>query len=180
MKGLWSTQGHVFEDAAIPGSRVPAPQPAPPTLDHPGPHQTTPATADVICLTDSDPEAPAGSEPAGQSAAQALRAQKHPRSRQVPAQPKAPSPGLCSRYSMSKLGVCNRCSMSKAWCVQVPDPALPSQPPACGSFFTRFQKQLALCNIMGSNTQFLDTFLSSFNGTGNLKLVLECCSVLQQ
>ena len=93
-KGLRPVQGCVFEDAddaRACGSGIIAQMPA---LHMP--RQT--ASADVICLLDSEQDNPTGSEPARQAAPQVLRAQKHSRSTLAPVQPKLPlSPPRNSR-----------------------------------------------------------------------------------
>ena len=93
-KGLRPVQGFVFEDvgdASAPGSEAIAQLPALNIT-----HQTAAASADVICLSDSDQDPLTGSEPARQAAPQILRAREPSRSTMVPVQPKSPLSAPCN------------------------------------------------------------------------------------
>lgn len=105
VKGLRPVQGCLFEDAGLANaseSGVLAPAaPAAAPIER---HETAAASAGVICLSDSDQDAPAACGGVVQSSPQSLQACKHPRSKQVSMQPKAPLSPL-GRYSMSKLPI---------------------------------------------------------------------------
>lgn len=118
LKGLRPLGGLIFEDAVTSGSGVTTSLSAPPTLSSlglhnpvptgqapgtPALHQTAAPSADVICLTDNDQDAPSGSGTMRQSAAQPSQAQTHPRPRKVPVQSKASlSEPSSSRYCTSR------------------------------------------------------------------------------
>ena len=85
--GASASESGVFVPAAAPTA---APAPAAAVAVAVEKHETVAASAGVISLSDSDQDAPAASEGAVQSPPQSLKACKHPRSKQVPMQPKTP------------------------------------------------------------------------------------------